>query len=150
MSHGKCKCSQCFILALPTSAFSTEPASFQLDTVHLQSWVQRVWYKVRLCVPGDAVGLLGSIRNQQMFKSVLLGLLLSLCLLWNLTGKSCLWLSPLSLRPVVQLFRKALLWKTADRGHPPLTMPRPEIVKVDASDLESVLACQLTGNRKDF
>lgn len=74
---------------------------------------------MRVCVPGDAVGLLGSIRNQQMFKSVLLGLLLSLCLLWNLTGKSCLWLSPLSLRPVVQLSRGALLWKTADRGHPP-------------------------------
>lgn len=125
MNHGKCKCNQCFILALPTSAFSTEPASFQLDMVHLQSWVQRVWSKVRLCVPGDAVGLFGSIRNQQMFKAVLLGLLLSLRLLWNLTGKSCLWLSPLSLRPVVQLFRGALLWKTADRGHLPPPSPCP-------------------------
>lgn len=29
-------------------------------------------------------------------------------------------------------------------------MPRPEIMKVDASNLKSVLACQLTGTRKDF
>lgn len=109
MNHGKCKCSQSFILAMHTSVFSADSVSFLLDMVQLQSWAQWLLYQVRLCVPRDAVRMRGTSHIQWMFEWVPLGLLLSLCLLWNLTSRSCLWLSPVSLRPVALLYRGALL-----------------------------------------